>query len=96
VVGEAEEPRARRWTAGMAAVAINGRGLGGRPFPGRGRGAGGLRRRGGVPCALGGRGSGAGRRGGAAQGRWPARQGWWAARLRLKEALTGGPHLSVA
>jgi hypothetical protein len=66
-------------------------GLGGRPFPGRGRGAGGLRRRGGVPRALGGRGSGAGRREGAGAER-PARP-WWegAAGGGLKMALTGGP-----
>jgi hypothetical protein len=65
----------RRWTAGMAAAAINGERLGGRPFPGRGRGAGGLSGVGWVLCALGGRGTGAGRRGGAGAERRPAGQG---------------------
>jgi hypothetical protein len=80
----------------MAAAAINGRGLGGRPFPGRGRGAGGLGGVGWVLGALEGRGGGAGRREGAGAERRPARQGDGAAGGRLKVALTGGPHLSVA
>jgi hypothetical protein len=80
----------------MAAAAIDGERLGGRPFPGRGRdgvGLGGV-----VECcrALGGRGSGAGRRGGAGQGGGRRGRGKGAAGGGLKKALTGGPHLSAA
>jgi hypothetical protein len=95
VVRGAEEPRARRWTAGTAAAAINGRGSVGRPFPGEeGRGA---LEAASVECSAHWREGEAARGGEGAWGSGGGRRGREVGgRLRLKVALTGGPHLSAA